>query len=278
MILRLSNNSMELIRQCPRASYYGVVLRKRAALRRSALDFGSAIHDGLAALYSGASVEEAVKVMPAFESDDYRNYDTAKMVLQLYKPKQEWLPPDQVETKFACHLTTINDIDVVYRGRFDLVKNGWIIDHKTTSMLGETFNLGMEVSPQLWGYVWAYERLFGVPAKGFIVNTLCIRPSIANAMVVGDELIANGSSKPFEVGQLQFEYSQQYVDDWLYSTVEFVSRFITNLMRNEYTLNRQACVSRYGLCPYWIVCQAKSERERAMLINSNSFVEADETD
>lgn len=278
MILKLSNNAMELIRQCPRAAYYGVVLRKRQTIRRSALDFGVALHDGLAALYSGASIDDAIKAMPEFESDDYRNPDTAKMVLQLYKPNKDWIPPDQVEAKFACHLTTINDIDVVYRGRFDLIKNGWIIDHKTTSMLGETFNISMEVSPQLWGYVWAYERLFGEKAKGFVVNTLCIRPSIANALVVDGDLMASGSSKPFEVGTLPFEYNQQYVDDWLYSTIDYVNRFITDFIRNEYTLNRQACVSRYGLCPYWIVCQAKSERERDMLIHSNSFTEADETD
>src|SRR5437016_12209570 len=76
-----------------------------------------------------------------------------------------------------------NTIPVYYTGRIDLPVM-WdnqlvVIDHKTTSAMGDYFFKDQRVNPQMIGYCYAFQKLTGRTVNGFCINAIRSRPQHA---------------------------------------------------------------------------------------------------
>lgn len=79
--------------------------------------------------------------------------------------------PELVEVGFAVPLVD----DIVFVGRMDaLVQDAqgawWVLEHKTTGRLDETWRRRYRSSAQITGYVWAAQQYLQAPVVGCFVN------------------------------------------------------------------------------------------------------------
>jgi len=79
----------------------------------------------------------------------------------------------------SMSMLTLSKIPVVWSGKIDLVviHNGkyWLVDHKTTSMFGDSYFEQYRMSSQFLGYKWALEKTLGIKIEGVMINVLAIR-------------------------------------------------------------------------------------------------------
>ncbi len=139
----------------------------------------------------------------------------------------------------------VHAIQVVWTGKIDLAyrSNGgvYIMDHKTTSMMGPSFFQDFEMSHQMYGYVWATEALLNEQVTGVCINALATR-------------------KPTKTGKaLEFErkvhtVSRPHLTEWQQDCINIVSDFIYMVTRGYMPKHTKWCFGKYGMCQYHPVC------------------------
>ena len=158
----------------------------------------------------------------------------------------------------------VRNLYCVWIGKIDLlvrtVSGIYVLDHKTTSMMGTTFYKQFELGQQPLGYIWAANKIFGEMPKGFIVNSIYWRPPLKNQNV-----------GRVEFDRFPFNYSEAKVDEWEVDVMSSISDFVGNLTRGHFAGYRMWCVNKYGTCPYHDVCSLDTPEQRAQLLNSSLF-------
>lgn len=273
---------------------------KRVSARQQApLRFGSAVHEGLAARLSGKSNEKALAIAlhTADENklheclDDRRNHRTLVSLLTSYflhcDITNSWITPvvlddkPLVEQAFEFNLGHVmieglkyfNDGHYLlkWKGKIDVVEryNGdlWIVDHKTTTVMGEKFIDDKVRGSQMLGYTWAgrhFAVAFNERVKGVRINALAMR--------------SNG----FEFKMFQIPYSDVVIDAWHAETIAACVQHIRALdallarAANSDTLivpNRESCVTKYGRCPYFDACDTMPVMMQRMLDDDTLFTD-----
>lgn len=232
------------------------------------------------------------------DSDDYRNLSYAIRTIERYN--KTWqadpqtaitLPSGEVavELPFALslgtipigeeiwvsdpdieegkpHLKHIEEVEIIFTGKIDRLceKNGqhFLLDHKTTSMGGPTFFDEFYVSHQFRGYKWAAEQLLGKPFQGVIINAIIARPPLKSGDV----------NFTFDRQDILIEDSQ--VHEWQHSFLAIVQKFIhdhinqthyTHQPELAYPMHTNSCVTKYGKCEFFQVCQLPPPHRPAML-------------
>lgn len=150
----------------------------------------------------------------------------------------------------------IGKIDLLIRDQLGLR----VLDHKTTSMLGNTFYRQFELGQQPLGYVWAANKIFGEMPKGFLVNAIYWRPPLKNA-----------AAGRVEFSRHPFNYTQEKVDEWEQDVMSSISDFVGNMQRGYFPGYRMWCVNKYGVCPYHDVCSQDTPEQRKDLLNCSLF-------
>lgn len=155
----------------------------------------------------------------------------------------------------------VSKIHVYWTGKIDLaiVENGrnFILDHKTTSMVGPTFWDQFHLSNQTIGYCWAAEQIFeGMKFSGLIVNAIIGRP-----------ITKTGVHTDFE--RNKFYYSADQLKEWELNTKELVADFLANLHRGHFPMHTTWCIGKYGKCRYHDVCSLPSEARIHMLMSDH---------
>src|ERR1035437_2374952 len=206
--LLIDNSSLEHFTTCPRSAEYSICRRRKPAGERSPLRFGGIIHKVVEARYRAGepmyaqspAVEAVMKAIATVEfaawtppEDDYRNFGTALAFIRefgLAYPFESFdvvkFPDGRpfIEVPFALPLGDLEGADgktihLIWTGRIDLAYtiNGslYVMDHKTTSIMGPSYFTQFEIAHQLYGYAWAAEQLFGTPVTGVVINALGIR-------------------------------------------------------------------------------------------------------
>lgn len=269
-----------------RGLFTGGVRRVSAGLQ-SALLFGGAVHKGLARHYKGGTLEEAigdtrveaVKTQLDMCLDEKRTTSKAVQMVESYihhetvmgKPL---LPLElngvrMVEENFALPFGTISSthfgiINVVWSGIIDLFvidgNNLWIADHKTTSMMGEKFVDDKIRSNQVPGYVWVGRELTKFLDKsldGAIINALCHR------------------SGGFEFKRFKLPYQQWKIDEWRVQTLQRCQSIVEGIgdlfAGGTISVNREACVTKYGKCPFFEICDTLPLLRDKILFNDDFF-------
>jgi hypothetical protein len=286
--MRIDNSSLEHFATCARSAEYYLVRNKELNRSKAALSFGGLMHELLELRYTHLGYPQAdlitiaseiVAKAPAVEEDEWRTPERALNTFIAYlaasefddftilkngegKPQVEIyfeLPLGEVEYDDAYNGTHFDKIKVLWCGRIDLLvaSDGktWIMDHKTTTMLGETFFADFENSQQTIGYTWAAQQFLGTPVAGLYLNALAIRKP-------------SKSGVAFERHTKRFPYDQSRLVEWQYNTLTLVSDFLSHLSRQYFPMQSKWCVGKYGKCPYFDVCTMPAEQRETMLTSN----------
>lgn len=296
-ILECDNTSFEKFTTCPRSAEYYLVEHKEIAASKPALVFGSAIHKALEVqLVFGngpASIQRQNEVIAEYFSketgpppDDYRTMDRAIVLMEKYRKK---FPSElfelvhnengepMVEIKFTvplgvmdlnCELaypagskTFVNKLHIIWTGKIDALveQDGWlwVLDHKTTSIVGKQYFLDFALNNAQQGYVWAARQLTHKPVRGSILNALIHRPPTP-------------SGKSIDFQRQQFIYTEDQLDEWHENSLVVISDFINALRRGYFPRHTKWCMGKYGVCPYHDVCILDRE-QRGMQLHSGQY-------
>lgn len=171
------------------------------------------------------------------------------------------------EMSFLVPMFKHNDLQVLYSGRIDLPVL-WdnqlvIIDHKTTSQLGELFEAENHISPQYPGYCWGFERATGRKVDAFCINGIRTKaPPMKPRGGIDEwwnESFWRSGPDYIRPGQL---------DEWYQNACSLVEEFLWHYSRGYLPRKaKQHCVSKYGKCGYYDVCDLATEKRENELLS-----------
>lgn len=151
-------------------------------------------------------------------------------------------------------------LKVFRAGKIDLVVSNehgnWVVDHKTTSMVGSTFWSAFELSAQMRGYVWAAQHLFPeLVFEGAMVNALiCRKPT------------KTGVAHEFDWHP--FPYTQEQITTWHDDQQHHLNRLIHTLFHtNQFPESPNHCSNKYGMCSYHSVCNMSKQAQPIVLMS-----------
>ena len=164
----------------------------------------------------------------------------------------------------------INTITIFLTGKIDMiVKKGaslYILDHKTSSMGGNSFFDEFYTSTQFKGYKWAAQQITGQPISGVIINALfCRRPK------------ADGSVN-YEFIRQTIPIHDDHINEWQNTFLTTVSGMIQHHIDQEnfaspeqsFPMNTPWCKGKYGKCKFYDVCTLRPH-QRDQMLYSNLF-------
>lgn len=294
--LFIDNSSLEHFCTCPRQALYSLVRRLKPAGERTALNFGGIIHKILEARYRActalhAQTQEVTAVMMATAEREYQkwtppedDYRTFSCAVELIRRYEDAYPFEQfevvrsrdgspmIEVPFAIPLGEIKledkTVKIVWQGRIDMAylsENGgglFVMDHKTTSVMGPSYFSSFTISHQMYGYAWAVEQLCGRQVTACVINALGVR-------------------KPTRTGNA-FEFKREVIpvqrgllDEWKQDTLYIVADFVEMCRRGYLPKHTAWCNGKFGQCPYFKVCTLESSEQREVMLNSGEFVHND---
>lgn len=281
----IMDNSMFSTFACPMKGLLSYVLRLRPAGKGSlAMDFGTCIHAGLESLMKGGTIEEAkqkfIALAEELHIDDYcdpkRNSARGIEMLEMWMLFRANLAydfqPITIDGNIAVELgveklITIREVSFmgpvkfIWNGRVDAVVRYkdklWVLDHKTTSMLGDKFLDDKMRSNQFLGYYYALNELvkkeYGEPLAGCLINAICT------------------GTKEIRFQLYELPFSEWQVEEWIEEIGDKMFNILcllTNLFSDDYNIlsERETCVTKYGRCPFFEVCDSNpSTREQQLL-------------
>lgn len=183
--LCIDNSTLTAMATCPSQAAIRYVLGLTMADDRGPLRAGTLAHAILAAHLSGNPDPLLVAEVAAYlefatgaiEPGDRLSYDNVVKIMKRWIETHpvSGLPfqvrPDLIEVGFAVPLAD----DVIFVGRLDgLVQDhagAWyVLEHKSTGRLDETWRRRFKTSAQITGYVWAAQQHLNAPVAGCFVN------------------------------------------------------------------------------------------------------------
>lgn len=277
---------------------YAGALKRMGARSRSPLAFGGAVHAGLDVFFKGlpgwreAALLDAERTQLDSLGDPKRTSDKVINLLESYlleysrKPDMQFKILElggvkQVEQSFVVPLGSFeadwpqrNDfilpktIQILWSGKIDLLtlyESGIApADHKTTTVMGEKFVDDKIRANQMLGYTYSSkylsEHLFGnLPVFGCRINALAIR------------------SAGYEFKQFDIAYPDWKVAEWQQETILAIKSLVRQLdaflATSQAVPTREHCVTKYGKCAYFDVCDSVPQmRDRMIFDDSYYFV------
>tara|TARA_R110000803_G_scaffold136034_1_gene202974 strand:+ start:4086 stop:5147 length:1062 start_codon:yes stop_codon:yes gene_type:complete len=310
-ILRIDNSTLEKTQTCPRsAQYYCVNRRERQG--GAALIFGGAVHEFLEHCYrtdfsminvaAGINIAQAHLATVPLRPNDHRDPTYLTHVCQLYA--STYCPDGALDIKPLVHdgtpaveipfsltlgeievnseikytryemlrgdeerkdspLLYIKKLYILWSGKVDLLCENQgepvISDHKTTSIEGQNFYEQFRLSQPVHGYVWAARRIFDLPINKFLLNAIFLR-----------KLTKTGKGVTFD--RRTYFMNEFHMNEWERDVMREIENFVHSLSTGYFPKAPVWCMGKYGACPYHDVCTLPDDRQRAMLLNSDSFV------
>lgn len=155
----------------------------------------------------------------------------------------------------------VSRIYVRWTGVIDLVvrdSNGlWVLDHKTSSVAGDSFWNGFQLSSQFMGYQWAAEQILREQFQGAIANVLFGRPPTK-------------TGTPLELERRRYLYRPEQIAEWQSNMVTICEDFIHHLVTRQFPMHTQWCVNKFALCPYFDVC-AQPKAQRLTMLSTHQY-------
>lgn len=289
--LLIDNSSLEAFTTCPRRAQYELCRRLKPSGERSALRFGGIIHKLLETRYRSATAlhaqsPEVEAVMTACAEqefaqwsppeDDHRTFSTALGFVRAYGEAYPFesfevvkMPDGRpfIEVPFALPLGELEQEDgktikLVWTGRIDLAylvnSSLYIMDHKTTSVMGPSYFTSFEISHQLYGYAWAAEQLLGTQVSGVVINALGIRKPTK-------------TGKAFEFQRQLVPISRALLAEWKTDCLHIIADFVEMARRGYMPRHTAWCVGKFGECPFRKVCTLDTDSQREMMLTSGEF-------
>jgi hypothetical protein len=283
--------------ECSRNFSYEWIETKVSSFSKVAQNYGKGIHLALAALstkcgndYSTANLTELDKVLDDhFDAnpqppDDHRQSSLAKETIHRYVKlyeRESWtirLANDRpfIERLLHAPFSEYNGIPIHFFGVVDLSvlasdRSDWVVDRKTTSMLGKNFDHDMQATGQMPGYCWLFKQCFDKLPQGYIVDA--IRSLAPSEKAKADQKqLDKWWLEQFR--RLPFFIDQDRVDEWELNTHRIVKRIITDFEDDVYPMNDKSCVGKYGRCQFFDICTLPVP-QRLVALQSNNFIDND---
>lgn len=290
---------VETFQTCYRYGEYKNLHLRVAADEKPALNFGSAIHLVLETRYR-QGVDDTIpwndiaNVLTNFYNEhpspieDWRSLNWAMTISKRYferYPIEEFSllsGPDGkplVELSFNLPLythilhkdkLTQQEIPVIYTGRIDLPFSHdgqtWVMDHKTTSMMGGQFFDRMRMSSQQKGYCWAFQQLTGQKVAGYVINGIRTKEP---PLYIQDPNRKQGKDTPEKWWNESFQRERYWLtegalDEWKQNVISMCKEFFYHY-ENDYMPMKTAWCASYGRCPYYQICTLSPEDRLAQL-------------
>lgn len=286
--IQISGSSQDAYTTCPRKFLYYKLLRRTLAAEKSALSYGKAIHAALEVRYRSndpiitdtLEAKQVTTLSKSFEGieqveGDFRTLDRAIDTIKAYN-KQYPTEMFEVahlsdgkpatEVKFLLPLGKINDYVIMWKGIIDAVimqqDQYWILEHKTTSMLGSTYFANFYNATATIGYCWAGQQLFNKPFRGVMINALCGRKPSKTGVAV-------------EFARENIYYDPAQIEEWQHNVLDIVRYMIMNATYEAFPMHTaNSCVGKYGKCEYFDVCTLPPNQRETMLM-SNAYKDAE---
>ena len=285
--LFIDNTFLEKLNACERAVEYAYLHRRVASHSAAALNFGGALHHALAYRYANCpdyvTPDETSKIHSMLSEwfqtnpnpeEDYQNLDLATRTIDAYNSAymgEEFKTltlssTPAVELPFVFPLCRYQGINIMYCGRIDLAvhidNQLFVVDHKTTSIMGEQFFQGLSVSPQMMGYCAGIEQLLPTEkCYGFLVNVIKkTRPTKLNGLKIPRESFQ----------RLKVYLNPGTLAEWRRNTIALIEAFITNYYKGFLPQKKTWCVNKYGRCEYLSVCQLE-DTNRPLALATGEF-------
>lgn len=293
----IDGSGLSVIQECPTKAYNILIRRRRAAGESPALRLGHHIHEALAyrnkaiASKQPWSEEEQIKLLEELftstpcESEDWRNLDFAKQVIQHYNEQFGLESPEifinpangqpVVEHSLAVDTgEVVQGWRIIYIGRIDYLsveKDGLFInDYKTTSVLGELFWKQFEVDEAQRGYCWAIKKTLGIEPCGYVIRALAFRKPTKT-----------GTSIEFENQRFFTAQPTGQLDRWYNNMMNQVEVFLWHHNRSVFPFYHKSCITRYNqACEFFDVCNVNPhsgsvEAAREALLMGGGFKDND---
>jgi len=294
--ITIDNSEFSTWGSCFAMGLYSGALRRVGTRSRGPLAFGSSVHTGLETYFNGgtnwrdtALAEAAVTELDSL-GDPKRNSDKLIDLLEAYVLEYERMESmrfkilsvdgtPQVEKSFVVPLGHtgpisfeggLTNVELMWSGKMDLITeyDGGIapVDHKTTSVMGEKFVDDKVRSSQMLGYTFAIKylakELFNdLPIFGVRINALAMR------------------SAGFEFKQFDIPYPDWKLAEWQSETVQAIKDLITSLdeflRTGEAVPCREHCVTKYGKCAYFDVCDSVPPMRDRMIFDDSYYYVSD---
>lgn len=299
-VIELDNSSFTNWDGCNLKGIFADALKLQPTRGIAPLVFGSAVHAGLEAYHREGDIENAIALaredaisggLPNVQ-DEKRNLSNLDPLLRGYavdySMRIEKFTPlllgDEliIETPFRLPIFKLalpykidsdcsvireeTTYEVYWTGKLDMLSfwsddNLWVVDHKTTSIMGEKFADDKQRSSQMLGYTWAarkiVESLPDLTVRGVLINAIALRK--------------NG----YDYKVFSLPMSDWAVNEWESEMKINLHIIMTNLLNSLQTgvvaPTREHCVTKYGKCPFFDVCDIKPNLRDRMLFDTDYF-------
>lgn len=139
-------------------------------------------------------------------------------------------------------LLYVRRLHILYTGRIDAVLQEannllFVLDHKTSSRGGRTFEEAFRLSLQTRGYCWAAQKLLSRSVAGLIMNAVIIRP-----------LTKTGVGTEFN--RITYFYRPDQLDEFELCAKAAVSSFVSMLVSGYFPQYARSFKSPCEMCDY----------------------------
>lgn len=254
--------AMNTFLTCRRKYQYRIERGLVGANPPTAAEFGRCIHQALDTWYQDRDLEKALKTfMENFKEnpdDDKRTPLMGAWIIKNYHDKYQDQPFKVLATEqeftidLPWHKKLIGRIDKIIE--WDGVV--WVMDHKTTSQLGDNFMKMHTPNMQFSGYVYAANKL-GFKCQGVLVDAILVAKGLLDAT-------SRAKLTPL---RRDFAYrSPGDIEEYL-RTIYDIQQDIELCENNDWWYpNYDSCVD-YGECPYRKVCKESGEYREKIIAN-----------
>jgi hypothetical protein len=305
-LLRLLNEKKVIVdnteftywNSCFVSGLWNAAIRKVSTLGQTPLIFGEAAHRFLEHRLRGASFEESMSAadLVAIEKkldgylDPKRNRSNLRLMLESYDQHVAVVPSERIkpymhngvpmiEQKFSIPLGSFTlpagiffpqaeTIQVIWSGTIDVIGSAgmhdglWVIDHKTTAVMGPKFADSYIRSSQMLGYHKATQLIVkesGLRIEGVLINALASR------------------STGYEFKHFLLPMATWKLEEWHSETIYAVMQLVINMSQflstSEAVPNREHCVTKYGRCSYFDLCESPLVLRHKMLNDPSFFTD-----
>lgn len=277
---------------CDRKALLSWVMKFSPSYGRAPLIFGHMLHELLEWQLKTGEIELTSFKKKALEIidqegenlnnclDDRRNTEVFLSLIESYafnlKAKGDRIKPLKlnneplVEKSFSLPLGDFNlegkKITILWEGKIDAIaldthsNEICIVDHKTTSILGDKFLDDKQRGVQFHGYLFAANE-FQITEKKIetvMLNVICSRKT-------GFE---------FQIMKFKRPYSQ--VQEWRKDTESIVEQKVKSLFyhitkQSHLSSDRNHCCSKYGKCEFFQVCEAPVNSRQSFLYEPSFY-------
>jgi hypothetical protein len=308
-LLLVDNSMLEVGQRCPTAFLYKHVYRRQAYARNASLVFGGALHRGIEAQLKGQPDSEQDSAIVKYFAenptpiDDYRSAPVALQVMKHYRARTKFDDyamrilgdPPVIERPFEIPLGVldvntdirlpywpepqhIKTIHVAWSGRIDAIVytmfSNRIMDHKTTSIAGDTYTSSFMLSHQTIGYTWAARQLYpDLEVQGICINAIHLKRPYNGATLPADLMSKGprGGEPPLNFFRFFYDYSEERTNEWATNCMTIIEDLVHCLVRNFYPMFTHHCINKFGRCEFHDVCTLDNIKARYKMLTSESF-------